>query len=71
MIPRTVSPHTINSKVTKRGNFLVFTEAGFLGDSGDSLKKDITRIVAHLRTTAMVSPGGFVVIFIALSDWKN
>ncbi len=71
MIPRTVSPHTINSKLPKREKPLVFSEAGSLGDSGASLEEGITRIVAHLRPTAMVLPGGLVVKFIAFSDWKN
>ena len=71
MIPRTARPATINSKVPKRENPLVISEAGSLGDLGGSLAKDITRIVAHLRPIAMVSPGGLVVIFIAFNHWKN
>ncbi len=71
MIPRTVSPPTINSKVPQRGNPLVFSEAVSLGDLGASLEKDITRIVAHLRPTAMVLPGRLVVIFIAFKEWRT
>ncbi len=54
-----------------RGNLLLFSEAGSLGDWGASLEKDMTRIVAHLRPTALLMPGGLVVIFFAFHDWKN